>query len=171
MKATQELNLISQYNMISLIAAVAKNYCIGKDNKLPWHIPEDLQHFKDITSKKTVLMGRKTYESIVSYLGKPLPKRTNIVITSNKDYVVPDEVEVYTNIEEAFSNHKDEEVFVIGGAYMYEQTIRMANKLYITWVDKEVDGDSFFPEIRDDLWREISREKHDSFSFVEYIKK
>ena len=157
--------------MISLIAAVAKNYCIGNGNKLPWHIPEDLQHFKEITSKKTVLMGRKTFESIVQYLGKPLPNRTSIVVTRNTNYSVPDGVVIYNNIKDAIKQYNDEEIFVIGGAGIYNQTINLADKLYITWVDKEVDGDAFFPKIEDKMWKEQKREKHDGFSFVEYTKK
>ena len=105
--------------MLSLIAAIAQNNCIGKNNKLPWHLPEDLKHFKKITAGKTVLMGRKTYESIVGYLGKPLPKRKNLVITRNTNYPVPDQVFVYNSIEKALQDNIDEEIFIIGGAGIY----------------------------------------------------
>ena len=157
--------------MLSLIAAVAKNYCIGKDNKLPWHIPEDLQHFKDITSKKTVLMGRKTFESILGYLKKPLPNRKSIVITRNLNYKVPTGVEVYNDIDKAIDNYPNEEIFVIGGAGIYQQTINLADKLYITWIDQKINGDTFFPKIDESKWKKIAEEKHDGFSFAEYIKK
>ena len=157
--------------MLSLIAAVAKNYCIGKDNRLPWSIPEDLQHFKDVTSGKTVLMGRKTFESILGYLKKPLPNRKSIIITRNLDYKVPTGVEVYNDIDKAMNKYLDEEIFVIGGAGIYKQTIDKADKLYITWIDKEVDGDTFFPKVNKNQWKKITEEKHPGFNFVEYIKK
>lgn len=155
---------------INLIVAISKNNCIGKDNKLPWHLPEDLKHFKKITSGKTVLMGRKTFESILDYLGKPLPKRKNIVITRNKNYEVPEGVEVYTDLNEAIEKYKNEEVFVIGGSSIYEQSMPLADKLYITHVNQEVDGDAFFPEINNEVWKEKSREEHEGFAFVNYVR-
>jgi len=156
--------------MINIIAAISKNYCIGNNNKLPWHISEDLQHFKNITNKKTVLMGRKTFESIIQSLGKPLTDRTNVVITKNTEYTVPAGVEMYNNIKDAIKKHNNEEIFIIGGGEIYEQTINLADKLYITWVDKEINGDTFFPKIEDSKWKEETREKYDGFSFVRYIK-
>lgn len=156
--------------MLSLIAAMAKNNCIGKNNKLPWHIPEDLKHFQQITKGKTVLMGRKTFESIISYLKKPLPNRTNIVITRNASFQVPSGVEIYDDIQKALNKHKNEEVIVIGGADIYAQTINLADKLYITLVDQEAEGDAFFPEINPTTWQEIKREDHNNFSFITYKK-
>ena len=153
--------------MLSLIAAIAENNCIGKNNSLPWHIPEDLKHFKEITSGKIVLMGRKTWESIPEKF-RPLPKRTNIVITRQKDFSVPAGVEVYQEIEPALAAHPDEEIVVIGGAEIYRQTVDWADRLYITEVDQTVDGDAFFPEIAPTLWKEVEREKYDGFSFVNY---
>jgi dihydrofolate reductase len=157
--------------MLSLIAAISKNNCIGKNNKLPWDIPEDMKHFVKITKNKTVLMGRKTWESIPAKF-RPLPNRTNIIITRNLEYKqqVPEDVEVYTSIEEAVNNHPDEEVVVIGGGQIYKQTIDIADKLYITHVNMTVDGDAFFPEIDIKKWQEIDRENHDKFSFVNYKK-
>jgi len=153
--------------VLSLIAAIAENNCIGKNNSLPWHIPEDLKHFKEITSGKIVLMGRKTWESIPEKF-RPLPKRTNIVITRQKDFSVPAGVEVYQEIEPALAAHPDEEIVVIGGAEIYRQTVDWADRLYITEVDQTVDGDAFFPEIAPTLWKEVEREKYDGFSFVNY---
>jgi len=157
--------------MLSLICAISKNNCIGKNNQLPWHIPEDLKHFKEITSGKTVLMGRKTFESILGYLGKPLPKRTNIVITRNTNYEVPKGVLVYNSVKDALEKHKDENIFVIGGAGIYKQTIDLADKLYITHVNEEIDGDAFFPKIDSDVWEEVEVKEHENFSFITYLRK
>ena len=156
--------------MITLIAAIAENNCIGDSGKLPWYLPEDLKRFKEITTGHTVLMGRKTFESIMDYLGKPLPKRTNIVITRQADYKAPRGVHIYTNIEDALQKHKDEDIYIIGGAQIYEQTLEKADRLLITEVHKEVDGDTFFPEIDKKVWKETSREDHEGYSFVEYKK-
>lgn len=154
--------------MLNIIVAISKNNCIGKDNKLPWHLPEDLLHFKKITSGKKVLMGRKTFESIFNYLGKPLPNRTSIIITRDKNYNAPEGVLVYTDLDQALDENKNDEVFVIGGATIYKQTIDKADRLYITHVDKQVDGDAFFPEINPSIWQEEERENHDGFSFVTF---
>ena len=154
--------------MIALIAAISTNGVIGKDCKLPWHIPEDLKRFKELTSGKTVLMGRKTFESILGYLGKPLPNRKNIVITRQEGYAVPEGVLIYKSVEEALQKHRTEDIYVIGGAEMYAQTIGLADKLYITEVHREIEGDAVFPEIRENIWHESAREEHKEFSFVEY---
>ncbi|MBT3538951.1 dihydrofolate reductase [Candidatus Parcubacteria bacterium] len=156
--------------MLSLIAAIAENNCIGKDNKLPWHIPEDLDHFKQLTLGNTVVMGQTTYESIIGYLGKPLPKRKNVVLTRDENFTAPDDVRIFYSIDEAFEKLKDEEVFVSGGASIYAQTIDKVDTLYITHVHQIVDGDTFFPEIDPAVWKEVEREDHEGFSFVKYIK-
>ena len=157
--------------MLILVAAVAKNNAIGKSNDLPWYLPEDLKHFKEITKGKTVLMGRKTFESIMARLGKPLPNRLNIVITRQPDYEVPEGVEVYQNIEKAVAAHVGEDIYVIGGGEIYRQTVGMASRMYLTLIDKEVEGaDAFFPEISGDQWREAEREDHEEYSFVTYEK-
>ncbi len=157
--------------MVILIAAISKNNAIGNKGKLPWHIPEDLKRFKEITGGKTVLMGRKTYESILGYLGKPLPNRKNIVITRQEGYAVPEGVLVYKTIEDAFQKHEGEDIYVIGGAEMYAQTIGLAEKLYITEVHQEIEGDAFFPKIEDATWQESARENHEGYSFVIYEKR
>ena len=156
--------------MLSIIAAVAKNNCIGIGNDLPWHIPEDLKRFKEVTEGKTVVMGRKTYESIFSRLSKPLPNRKNIVITSQADYQVPENVYLAGSLDEAIDKFGGEELFIIGGASVYKQAIDKADKLYITLIDKEIEGDAFFPEIDKNIWHEVWREDHTGFSFVEYKK-
>lgn len=154
----------------SLIAAVAKNNCIGKNNKIPWNIPEDFQYFKKTTLGKTCLMGQATFESILGYLGKPLPGRQTVVLTLDKDFKAPPGVRVFYSLDEAWEKLKDENVFICGGASIYRQTINRANVLYITIVDQEPDGDVFFPAIDKNIWKETWREDHNGFSFVKYTK-
>lgn len=154
--------------MISIIAAVAKNNVIGKRNALPWYLPEDLKRFRKLTTGKTVLMGRKTFESIIDKLDKPLPNRKNVVITRDADYKVPEGVMVLHDINSAFEALKDEDVFIIGGGEIYNQTINMADKLYITHVNAEHDGDVFFPEIDPKVWQKVEDDPHDGFSFATY---
>ena len=154
----------------SLIAAVAKNNCIGKNNKIPWNIPEDFQYFKKTTLGKTCVMGKATFESILGYLGRPLPGRQTVVLTSDKNFKAPNGVRIFYSLDDVWAKLKDEEVFICGGADIYRQTINRADVLYITWVDQEPDGDVFFPEIDKNIWKEIWREDHKGFSFVKYIK-
>ncbi|MBI5728924.1 MAG: dihydrofolate reductase [Candidatus Magasanikbacteria bacterium] len=154
---------------LSLIAAVAENNCIGKGGALPWHMPEDLKHFKELTAGKPVLMGRKTWESLPPKF-RPLPERTNIVITRQSGLSVPPGVETYSTIADTVIEHPDEEIMVIGGGQIYEQTIPLADTLYITEVHRAVDGDAFFPTIDRAIWKETAREDHEEFSFVTYKK-
>ena len=157
--------------MFSLIAAVAKNNCIGSKNKIPWNIPEDFQYFKKTTLGKTCLMGQATFESILGYLGKPLPGRQTVVVTLDKNFTAPEGVRIFYYLDEAWEKLANEDVFICGGASIYRQTINRADVLYITIVDQEPDGDVFFPEIDKNIWKESWREDHDGFSFVKYIKK
>ena len=152
---------------LALIAAVAKNGTIGKNNSLPWHIPEDFAYFKKMTIGKTILMGRRTFES----LGKPLPNRKQLVITRQPDYKVPDGVEVYHTINDALTAHANEDIMVIGGGDIYRQTINRADTLYITLIDAVYEGDTVFPTIDTTKWKETWRENHPEFSFVKYSKK
>ena len=153
------------------MAAVAKNGIIGSENDLPWYLPEDLKHFKELTTGKVCLMGRKTYESILRRLGKPLPNRLNILVTRDEDYKVPSEVVVYHDLDKAIEDYKDKELFIIGGGQIFSQTIDKADALYITHVEFESKGDSFFPKIDPVIWKKVEEEKHESFSFTKYIKK
>jgi dihydrofolate reductase len=157
--------------MIAIIAAVAENLCIGKDNKIPWHISEDFKYFKKTTTGNVVIMGQNTFESILGYIGKPLPNRTNVVLSRDPNFSPPEGVEVYDSIEKAIAAHKDEKVFFGGGASIYKQTIDLVDTLYITHVHETFDGDTFFPEINAHIWKETWREDHDGFSFVIYKKK
>lgn len=153
--------------MLTLIAAVAKNGCIGKNGTLPWRIPEDLKHFRELTVGKTVVMGRKTWESIPEKF-RPLPDRTNVVVTRQVGYPVPTGVETYPSVDEALTWHADDDVMIIGGADIYGQTIEKADRLEITEVDQTVDGDAFFPPIEGKDWKETARQPHADFSFVTY---
>jgi len=153
---------------ISLIAAVSKNNCIGKQGGLPWNIPEDLKHFKQHTVGKIVLMGRKTWESIPEKF-RPLPERLNIVISRQSDLAVPSGVETSLSIDDALRGHASDHIMVIGGAEIYRQTIDVADTLYLTEVDQTVeDGDAFFPEINRSVWKEVDRELHQGYAFVTY---
>ncbi|WP_417319502.1 type 3 dihydrofolate reductase [Emcibacter sp.] len=147
---------------ISLIVAMAENRVIGKDNALPWHISSDLKYFKEQTMGKPVIMGRKTYESI----GKPLPGRTNIVITRDTSFspegVIPAfELEMALDVAQGIAEAKGlDEVMVIGGAQIYELVLPQANRLYLTLVRGDVEGDAWFPELEMSEWVEHSREDH-----------
>ena len=154
---------------ISLIAAVAKNLAIGKDNKLLYYIPSDLKRFKQITSGHVVIMGKKTFESMNS---KPLPNRTNIVIAMEQTYEAPGCITVHS-IDDAFQKAKEiekEEIFVIGGASIYAQTLKFADKLYVTVIDRvHEDADVFFPAYPN--FTKITREEksqHDGIDFTWY---
>lgn len=155
---------------ITIIAAVSENGVIGKNNKIPWHIPEDLKRFKALTMGHIVLMGRKTLESIIEMLGHPLLGRTNIVITRNKEFRAPRGVEIYHAVGDALAAHQSEEIFVIGGSELYAQMIGMADRLYITHVSQRVEGDAHFPEIKKSEWRIAEEEKRDKYSFSTYTR-
>ena len=145
--------------MISLIAAIGKNNELGKGNDLLWKLPADQKHFREITTLHTVVMGRKTFESI----GRPLPNRRNIVISRDVKYK-KEGVEIVHSLSEALDlfPNKNEEVFIIGGAQIYKEVMPIADKLYITHIQAEDrNADVFFPEIIPVVWNEISHEKHD----------
>jgi dihydrofolate reductase len=144
--------------MISLIVAAAHNNIIGKSNGLPWYLPADLRHFKEVTIGHPVIMGRKTFDSILARLGKPLPNRTNIIVTRDHGFVAEGVIVVHS-LEEAYKHAKDQEVFVIGGAQIYEQALPVADRIYLTEVDADINGDTYFPIITGD-WVEVSREAH-----------
>ena len=159
--------------MITIIAAIAKNNALGKDNQLIWHLPADLKRFKKVTSNHHVIMGRKTYES----LGKPLPNRTNIIITRNTNFKAEGCVIVNSLPEALEAAKKDSNPYILGGAEIYKQAIQIADKLDLTFVHHNFEADAFFPEIDKIIWKEISREdfKADDknrydYSFVTYIR-
>jgi len=142
--------------MISLIAAMASNRVIGINNTLPWHLPADFRHFKAVTMGKPILMGRKTYESI----GRPLPGRTNIIITNNPSYSA-EGCSVVNSIEEALVlTQNEEEVMIIGGASFYQQTLAFAQRIYLTIIHHNFEGDAYFIELDHASWREVERVDH-----------
>lgn len=164
--------------IISIIVAISENNIIGKDNSLIWHLPADMRYFREKTTGHCVITGRKNYESIPEKF-RPLPNRTNMVITRQKDYFAPGAI-VLTSIEEAIEKAKqvgDKEVFIIGGAEIYKQSIHLADKLYVTKIHHSFDGDVSFPEIDPTIWKETKRvdlkadekNKYD-YSFGEYEK-
>jgi dihydrofolate reductase len=145
---------------LSLICAMDENMVIGINNNLPWHLPEDLKYFKRTTMGNAIIMGRKTFESI----GKPLPGRTNIIVTRNRDYEVEnartvgsitDAIELAENV--AFIDGSTE-AFVIGGAELYKEALPLVNRMHLTMVHAEVDGDAWFPDFDVSQWHEVSNE-------------
>lgn len=139
--------------MLSLIVAMAKNRVIGYQNKMPWHLPAELAYFKRITTGHPIIMGRKTFESI----GRPLPNRRNIVVSRNTNFHSPG-VEVSTSMENALALCANDNPFVIGGASLYAEALTLAQQLYITEIDADLAGDTFFPPIDNSVWKEESRE-------------
>lgn len=158
--------------VVSIIVAKAQNNTIGAGNQLLWHISDDLKRFKAITTGHTIIMGRKTYQSI----GRALPNRKNIVVTRDAEFVAPGCL-VYGSFSDALSScSAEDEVFIIGGGEIYQQALPLASRLYITQVHKSFDGDTYFPEFDADGWREVSRQEGSSiidahtvdYTFINY---
>lgn len=165
---------------LALIAAVADNNCIGIGNKLPWYLPEDLKYFKAVTSGKAVIMGRTTFDS----LGRPLPNRTNIVITRNPAFTAPEGVRVVHSLDEAIALAESvafidgsEEIIIMGGGQIYAEALPRVDRMYLTEVKKSVAGDAFFPEWNRHEWHETGRQDHHyepaqtDYSFVVYDRR
>lgn len=144
--------------MIAAVVAMDRNNVIGNKNDLPWYLPADLKHFKEITDGHTVLMGRKTWESIFTRLGRPLPNRRNIVLTRDDSFSA-EGVESVHDLEAFFAN-VEEDIYVIGGAEVYKLALPFLHRLYVTQVDVEVGGDARFPDYSEHDWQELSREDH-----------
>lgn len=162
--------------MIGLVVAIAENRVIGRDNQLIWHLPEDLKHFKRLTLGHPMVMGRKTFEAI----GKPLPGRTSIIVTHQKDYHAPEGVVVVTSVEEALQKGMaiDEQVMVVGGAEIYRQTLPYAEVVYLTLVHDSFDGDVFFPELDPETWEVTEQKEHPAderhahpFTFFTFLRR
>jgi len=156
---------------LTIIVATDSESGIGINNTLPWHLPEDLAHFKKMTSGHPIIMGRKTFESI----GRVLPNRRNIVISRNPQWK-HEGVEVCSSLEEAKNCVQGEEAFIIGGAQIYAQALNLADKIIVTEIEQRFECDAFFPPVDMTIWREINREKHFSddkklhYAFVTYEK-
>lgn len=158
--------------MITLIAAVARNGVIGKDNALPWHLPEDLRHFKALTMGHAVIMGRKTWESLPERF-RPLPGRRNIVVTRNPAYVAEGATVVASLAAAREKVGSGDTAFVIGGAELYAHALPLAGRLELTEIDADIEGDAHFPAFDHAAWREVKRETGTSagglrFAFVSY---
>lgn len=164
---------------ISMIAAMGQNRVIGKDNDIPWHLPDDFQYFKKMTEGHFVLMGRKNFESLPPKF-KPLPNRPNVVITRNSGYEAAGTTVVNSleaAIEEA-RKHQEPEAFIIGGGEIYKLGLEYADTIYLTEINGDFEGDTIFPEFDKNEWVEVSRQQHStderhlfSFDFVIYEKK
>lgn len=154
--------------MISIICAMGKNRAIGKDQALPWHLPADLRHFKEITMGSTIIMGRKTYETI----NRPLPGRKNIIITRKESYQA-EGCTVCSSLDQAIKSADSDEIFIIGGGEIYREALPRAEKLYLTIIDLEPEADTFFPDYSD-FANIVSEEKHSNdtlkYSFIELTK-
>ena len=157
--------------MLSIIAAIGKNNALGKNNQLIWHLPADLKRFKKVTTGHHVIMGRKTFES----LGKPLPNRTTIIISRDKNYHVDGCITVNSLTEAIKAAQNDENPYILGGAEIYKQSMDVVDILDLTLVHQAFDADVFFPEIDKNIWKETFRENHAkdeknkfNFSFVKY---
>lgn len=143
--------------VISIIAAIAENRVIGRDNTLPWHLPADLRRVRELTTGHHIILGRKNYES----LNKPLPNRVNVVITRNSDYQAPGCVVAHSLEEALILSERDSEIFIFGGAELYAQTLTIADRMYLTLVHAVVSGDTYFPDINWDDWHEVAHERHE----------
>ena len=160
--------------LVSIIAAMDRNRLIGNENQLPWRLPADLAHFKRVTMGKPVIMGRKTYESI----GRPLPGRTNIVLTRAADFTAQGVV-VAPSLQQALDcASAADEVMIIGGGTIYQLALPIADRLYLTWIDHSYEGDAWFPDFDTEQWRVVAREEHaadqknpSDYSFVTYERK
>src|SRR3989338_1455338 len=153
--------------IISLIAAMGRRRVIGKGNSLPWKLPADMERFKKLTSGKPVIMGRKTFESI----GKPLLNRKNIILTRDKTYKAEGCIVVHASQDALKAANGAPEAVVIGGAQIYKEFLPMANRMYLTFIDEDFEGDAYFPEFDTNEWKETSKEEHSDvklkFAFVD----
>lgn len=164
---------------LAAIVAVADNGVIGRDGEMPWHLPADLQHFKETTMGHPVIMGRVTYEGILEALGEPLPGRTTVVLTSREletleNAVVANDLEgALRKAETAAEGRHDgaDTVFVAGGATIYEQFLPALDRLIVTEVHRDSEGDTEFPDWNPDDWTEVDRDERDGFAFVEYVRR
>lgn len=161
---------------VCLVAAVSTNRVIGINNQLPWSMLEDLRHFKEVTIGKSVIMGRKTYESIMEYNGKVLPDRVNIVVTNTDNYCKADNLTFVNSLEEAVSFAdwlmcgRDGEIMIIGGSTLYNDALHkdLVDRMYLTHVHTIIEGDTYFPKIDMSQWIEVSREDYEADNYNDY---
>ncbi|MGP4041278.1 dihydrofolate reductase [Gracilibacillus sp. D59] len=162
--------------MISLLFAMGKNRVIGKDNTLPWHLPKDLKFFKELTTSHSIIMGRKTFES----MNGPLPKRENIVLTTNQEFAHDNCKVIHSidEIKEMDQSNPEKEWFVIGGEEIFKQVLHFADRIYMTYIDEMFDGDTFFPDFDETKWNITNKEKGKKdekntydYYFIQYDRK
>lgn len=169
------------YMKISIIVAASENNVIGRNNTLPWHLPDDLKFFRTKTAGHPVIMGRKNFESIVAAIGGPLPKRRNIIVTRNSEYTA-EGCDVVSSLHEAVQYGRKEidsaEMFIIGGGDIYKQALQIADTIYLTRIHAWIQGDVYFPEISPDIWEEVEKKEHTAdavhkfaFTFFTYKRK
>lgn len=160
---------------VNAIVAMSKNRVIGSNNQLPWHLPADLKHFKHVTTGHIVIMGRKTYSSI----GRKLPNRINIIVTRNENFDAPGCLVAHSLTEalQLAQKHCDLQVFIIGGSEIFQQALPLLQKVYLTLIEEEFNGDTFFPELAPNEWQEVHYEHHGpdqdnkfAYSFIEYAR-
>lgn len=152
---------------VSIVVAVSKNGVIGREREIPWRLPDDLKHFAKTTKGSTVVMGRKTFEAIIDTLGGPLPGRQNIVVTRNPDASYDDATVVHA-LDEALSAAESDEVFIIGGGEIYALALPKTDRIYLTEVDTEVAGDTYFPKLNPEDWTELRSESFPADDRNEY---
>ncbi len=154
--------------MISVIVAFDENMLIGDGSRLPWNIPEDMKKFKQLTMGNVLIMGRKTYESI----GKILPGRINIVLSKDAKYQVEGGF-VCNNLSQAIKKAKNyqKEIFIVGGSEVYKQSLEIADKIYVSHILGEYNGDTYFPNVQWEKWKAVKKEKYENWEFVEYAKR
>tara|TARA_R110000751_G_C13615649_1_gene463910 strand:+ start:240 stop:710 length:471 start_codon:yes stop_codon:yes gene_type:complete len=153
--------------MINIIVATSENNVIGKGNDIPWYIPKDLEHFKKLTTGNTVIMGRKTYESLPKEY-RPLPNRINIVITRDKSYQAKGCL-VVNSLEDALRKaDNDKEIFIIGGGQIYREGLKFAERIYLTKIHNNIEGDTYFPKLNK-FWKLVDEEEKSGFSFLTYV--
>ena len=161
---------LSKEKAITIIAAISENRVLGKDNKLIWHLPQDLKRFKLLTSGHSIIMGRKTFES----LPKALPDRHNIVVTNNKEFSAEGVTVCHSLIEAIEASGDDLQPFIIGGGQIYQQAMELADRIELTKIYKSFDGDVFFPKIDSKLWYLDKEEQHEhsnlKYSYITYLK-
>jgi dihydrofolate reductase len=165
--------------IVSMIAAMGSNRVIGKDNDIPWHLPDDFQFFKETTQGHHVIMGRKNWESLPPKF-KPLPNRPNLIVTRQENYMAEGAV-IFNSIDEALTYARmanEKEAFIIGGGEIYRQSLSLADKIYLTEIEGAFEGQTTFPKFEKEIWSEVSREHHQiderhkyAFDFVVYLKK
>jgi dihydrofolate reductase len=147
---------------VSLIVAMAKNRVIGAQNRIPWHVPGEQKLFKQITMGHHIVMGRKTYESI----GRLLPGRTTVIVTRQRNFVVPGAIVAHSLADALNAAARDDEIFVIGGAELFRQALPVAHRIHLSIVDLEPEGDVYMPPLDDDEWRQVSAAEHPGFRYV-----